>query len=256
MANRVLPITGLTVGEVSATALVCGDPARATRIAEQLQDVRLLSDQREYRIFNGRYNGQPVTVCSHGIGAPGAAIAFEELITAGVQKIIRVGTCGSMQPDIEAGSLIIATAAVQNTGYAREVVPQGYPAAADPALTLGLAQAAADLNLATRIGIVLTRDAFYGGVGGPGLPDYEQLSAANVLAVEMECAALFVVSALRGVRSGAILTVDGNVLQTPESMDDYRPHRAVVTQAIGDSIRIALQTLAGSSAPTLSGKVP
>jgi uridine phosphorylase len=244
MAEQILPITGLAVGSVSADVLVCGDPARATAIAARLQSADLLSDQREYRIYGGLYEGRPVTVCSHGIGAPGAAIAFEELITAGAKRITRIGTCGGMQADIEAGSLVIATAAVQNTGYGREVVPRGYPAAADPYLATALAQASADLSIKTHLGIVLTRDAFYGGVSAPDLPDYQQLSAANVLAVEMECAALFIVAALRGVRSAAILTVDGNVLQKAESMDSYQPHRDSVKRAVESSIEVALHALA------------
>ena len=86
----------------------------------------------------GEFEGKLVAVCSHGIGAPGAAIAFEELIRAGARGIIRVGTCGALQPGISAGHLIIATAAVQSTGYGRETVPQGYPAVADLELTLAL----------------------------------------------------------------------------------------------------------------------
>jgi len=98
-----LPHIGLTVGSVSPDVLVCGDPGRATRIAAQLDDVELLGELREYRSYRGTFAGKPVTVCSHGIGAPGAAIAFEELIAAGARRIIRVGTCGGLQPDIRSG---------------------------------------------------------------------------------------------------------------------------------------------------------
>ena len=75
-----LPITGLPVGGVSPRVIVCGDPARADRIAERLDGPAPLSHRREYRAHHGTYRGLPITVCSHGIGAPGAAIAFEELI--------------------------------------------------------------------------------------------------------------------------------------------------------------------------------
>lgn len=243
MSEQILPITGLTVGSISPDVIVCGDPARATRVAALLEDALMLSDQREYRIYNGRYQGRPLTVCSHGVGAPGAAIAFEELISAGAQRLIRVGTCGGMQPAIGSGALVIAGAAVQNTGYAREVLPPGYPAAADPRLTLALQASAQALGHKAHAGIVLTRDAFYSGPGGAATPDYRQMSAARVLAVEMECAVLFAVALLRGVSSGAILAVDGNVLQAAESMDTYQPHRDEVARATGAAVDIALHTL-------------
>lgn len=243
MSTEVLPITGLTVGGISPNVIVCGDPARASKIAGNLQDARLLADQREYRTFTGNYNGLPISVCSHGVGAPGAAIAFEELIVAGARRLLRVGTCGGLQPDIHDGHLVIATAAVQNTGYGREVAPQGYPAVADPRLTIDLQRAAKNHKVQAHAGLVLTRDAFYAGVQAPRAPDYATLSAANVLAVDMECAALFTVGLLRGVTTAAILAVDGNVLEAEESVNTYQPHRDTVTRAIEAAIHIAAQAL-------------
>jgi uridine phosphorylase len=240
MSLTELPITGLPVGGVSPRVIVCGDPARADRIAARLDDAAPLSHKREYRAHRGTYRGQPVTVCSHGVGAPGAAVAFEELIAAGAQIIVRVGTCGGMQPNIHAGHLIIAAAAVDNTGYGRETVPAGYPAAADPALTLALETAAGP---AARTGIVLSRDNFYAGVPVAGAPDYRSLSQARVLAVEMECAALFLVGALRGARTAAILVVDGNVLEAAESMEGYQPGQPIVRHALDTAISCALEAL-------------
>jgi len=238
-----LPLTGLLVGSVSPAVLVCGDPGRATKIADHLNDAVLLSEQREYRAYRGGYRGTPVTVCSHGIGAPGAAIAFEELIAAGGRQLIRVGTCGSLQLDIGVGELIVATAAVQHTGYGREVVPAGYPAVADLDLTQALRQAAASHGRSYRSGIVISKDAFYVGVPTAGVPDYPALSAAKVLCVEMECTALFLVGSLREVQTGAILAVDGNVLVERESLEGYAPHRAAVVAAVEAEIEVALEAL-------------
>ena len=106
MTQQQLPLTGLIVGRVSPNVLVCGDPERADQVASLLLEVERLSDQREYRAYRGMYGKTAVTVCSHGIGAPGAAIAFEELIAAGASRIIRVGTCGALQPNIESGDLV------------------------------------------------------------------------------------------------------------------------------------------------------
>jgi uridine phosphorylase len=239
MSNN-LPITKLVQGSVSEIALVCGDPERAAKIATQLDAVEALSKNREYHTYQGNYNGRTITVCSHGVGAPGAAIAFEELIAAGAKTILRVGSCGGIQPHVQAGHLVIVQAAVQHTGYGREIAPAGYPAVATPEVVVALQQAAAALRHPAFSGLVLTRDAFYGGVLTGHTPSYEIMAQANVLAVEMECAALFLVGSLRGIRTGAILAVDGNVLHTQESMDTYAPHARVAQQAMETAIQTAL----------------
>lgn len=241
-SNQALPITGLKVGSIPASVLVCGDPARATKTAEHLQGARLLGERREYRVYLGEFKGMAVAVCSHGVGAAGAAIAFEELISAGAKRLIRIGTCGGLQRDVKDGDLVIATAAVDATGYGRQVTPAGYPAVADWRLVHALVSAAGDRLMIK--GIVLTNDHFYGGVETPETPHYPTMTAANVVAVEMECAALFKVGSLRKVQTAAILAVDGNVMDEGESMDVYDPHRDVVAQAVEDEIEIALQALA------------
>lgn len=242
-AKQILPITGLVVGEVTPAVIVCGDPGRATKIAAKLATEQPLTDQREYRAYRGTFQGIEVTVCSHGIGAPGAAIAFEELIAAGAKQIIRVGTCGGIQPNIVSGDLVVATAAVDNTGYGRESLPPGYPASADVHLTYHLQKCAAAIHPRTFSGLVITRDNFYAGVNTPCTPDYKTMAAARVLAVEMECAALFHVASLRGVQAAAILAVDGNVLHSGETMDGYDPHQTIVAAAVNTEIEIALHTL-------------
>ena len=243
MSQRLLPITGLPVGEVTPAVIVCGDPARAARIAARLDEATPLSHHREYRALRGGYEGLPLTVCSHGVGAPGAAVAFEELIAAGARQIVRVGTCGALQAGMDAGHLVVATAAVQNTGYGRETVPDGYPAVADPTLTQALARGATEAGPPAHSGFVISRDSFYPGVPLAGAPDYRVLSAARVLAVEMECAALFLVGSLRGVATAAILAVDGNVLASAESMDSYQPGQEVVGVAVEAAIGCALRAL-------------
>lgn len=235
------------MGGVSPAVIVCGDPARADRIAGILDDAALLSNKREYRAHRGTYQGLPVTVCSHGIGAPGAAIAFEELIIAGGQTLIRVGTCGGLQADIQPGGLVIATAAVRNIGYGDEVAPRGYPSVADAALTLGLQRAASAAGHPFHSGIVLSRDGFYANVDAPAGVDYQVMSRVRVQAVEMECAALFLVGSLRGVRTAAILVADGNVLATAESAETYKPGQGIVRAAVETATTFALTALRESA---------
>lgn len=232
------------MGDVPAALLVCGDPKRAARIADRFDERQVLSQRREYHAFLGRFEGMPVAVCSHGIGAPGAAIAFEELIRAGGRRLIRTGTCGALQPGIREGHLVIATAAVSNSGYIDETVPQGYPAVADIGLSSALRQTTIEAGLEHSVGIVLTRDNFYAGVDPPGTPDYDLMSRANVIAVEMECAALFVLGSLRQVQTAAILAVDGNVLESAgETMESYDPGQESVKSAVDNEIDIALKAL-------------
>ena len=243
MNYETLPITGLAVGKVSPAVIVCGDPARATQASGYLTDAVLLSERREYRAYNGRFEGMPVTICSHGVGASGAAVAFEELIRAGARQIVRVGSCGGLQPDMRSGDLTVVTAAVDYTGYGRETVPPGYPAVADLELTLALRDVVAASGRRFCSGIVLTRDNFYRGVNTPYQPDYAVLSQAHVAAVEMECSALFIVGSLRQVQTAAILAVDGNVLVGGEKMETYDPHQDVVAEAIAAEIELALRAL-------------
>lgn len=235
-------------------ALVCGDPQRAKQVADHLTDVVLLTAQREYHAYRGTYQGVPVVVCSHGIGAPGAAIAFEELIAAGADYVIRVGTCGSLQSYIHTGHLIIATAAVQHTGYGRETAPEGYPAVADLDVTLALRKTAVQGTWPMHMGIVISRDNFYAGVRTHHTPHYKTLSVANVLAVEMECDALFLIGNLRRVHTGAILAVDGNVLDEGEDMNTYDPHSQRLRDAVEGGIQVALTavTLLEAQYPAVS----
>jgi len=80
-------------------------------------------------------------------------------------------------------------------------------------------------------------------VAAPAVPDYRAMSAARVLAVEMECAALFLVGSLRDVATAAVLVVDGNVLATAESMETYQPGQPVVAEGVAVAIRCALAAL-------------
>lgn len=246
--QKLLPHTRLEVGHVSEAVLVCGDPARAATIAGYLDHASLLAEWREYRSYRGTFHGRTLTVCSHGIGAPGAAIAFEELITAGAKIIIRVGTCGGIRPEVQAGHLVVVTAAVDHTGYGREVVPAGYPAVADAEVVLALHQIAMGQPRPCHTGFVLTRDAFYGGVPLPTTPDYQTMAQAHVLAVEMECAALFQVGHLRQIKTGAILAADGNVLHSGEAAHTFDPHQPGVQAATAAAIQIALAALSVSGA--------
>ncbi|MEH7444875.1 nucleoside phosphorylase [Bacillus sp. JJ1122] len=220
--------------------IVCGDPTRAKKIASNLTEVTQLAENREYNSFKGKWNGLEVAVVSHGVGAPGAAVCFEELIMGGAKYIIRVGTAGSYQKGIPHGSLVISTASVSCDGLTKQIVPPGFPAVADRAIVEALSQAAANSGKTAQVseGITLTLDAFYSGVIEFPHKFYKK---AGVLAVEMENSALFVISALKGVKSGSILAIDGYA--DAELREEYNPHTEQVVKAVEAEAEIALEAI-------------
>lgn len=235
-----LPILQIHSEDMPAYAIVCGDPRRAQAIAGRLDGAKELAFAREYRTFVGEYDGVQIAVVSHGVGSPGAAVCFEELIRAGVKTLIRVGTAGSYHADIPSGSLVISTAAAREEGLTRQLVPIGFPAVADGAVVDALSQAAEGAEGVIRKGITVCYDVFFAGV--EELP-HKKYKKAGVLAVEMEIAALYVVASLRGARAGAIVAIDG--FADSDLAAEYDPHTDVVTQAVEREIDIALRALTG-----------
>lgn len=233
-----MPILQVNSEDIPAFAIVCGDPGRAKLIADKLENARELAFSREYRTFVGTYHGTELAVVSHGVGSPGAAVCFEELIRAGVTTLIRVGTAGSYSSDHPAGSLIVSTAAVRAEGLTHQLVPQGYPAVADHEVTGALYETATALGGTVKKGMTVTMDVFFAGVEEIPHARYKQ---AGVLAVEMEIAALFVIASLRGVRAGAIVALDGYA--DADLAAEYDPHTDVVALAVEREIEAALRAV-------------
>ncbi len=241
--EMILPILKIRPGQVSRHVLVCGDPERVDLIAERLAGPKEIAYNREYRIVNGEYDRVPVTVASHGVGAAGACVCFEELIRAGARVLIRVGTAGSLSPSIVDGDLIVATGAVREDGVTSQLVPASYPAIADSGIVDALCEAGERRGARIARGIVLSVGAFYPGV--LPLPNAD-MSRAGAIGVEMEVSALLIVAALRGVRAGAILAVDGMAIEF--QAEAYNPNRAVVAEAVKREAAIALDALASLAA--------
>ena len=115
-------------GEVGKYVILPGDPKRCKKIAEHLDDAKLVADSREFVTYTGTLNGVKVSVTSTGIGGPSAAIALEELVKAGADTFIRVGTSGGIDLSVKSGDLVIATGAVRMEGTSKEYAPIEYPA--------------------------------------------------------------------------------------------------------------------------------
>lgn len=233
-----LSILQINAEDLPPLAIVCGDPRRAEAISHKLDNVRELAFAREYRTFVGEYEGVPLAVVSHGVGSPGAAVCFEELIRGGVQTLIRVGTAGSYSADHPAGSLIVSTAAVRAEGLTHQLVPAGFPAVADSEVVDALYETALDSEGIVKKGITVTLDVFFSGVVEVPHRQYKQ---AGVLAVEMEIAALYVIASLRGARAGAILALDGYA--DADLAGEYDPHTDVVANAVEREIITALRAI-------------
>jgi uridine phosphorylase len=237
--KRFLPLLKVEADQIKAKALVCGDPARAAKIAAKLDKAEEMSCNREYIVFNGEKDGIEMTVASHGVGASGATVCFEEIIKGGAKEIIRVGTAGSLRRDISDGDIVLATGAVREDGMTNQLVPAAYPAVAGYKLLGKLEKAGVELGIPSYSGFVLTVAAFY--------PELLELpnnlySKANVIAVEMEVSALFVIASLHRVAAGAVLAIDGMAIDF--DADSYNPHRDLVDMTIEKTIELGIRALA------------
>lgn len=220
-------------------AIVCGSPERAAWFASKLEKAQPVAKNREYHSYLGTHKGKEILILSHGVGAAGAAICFQELIDAGAENIIRLGTAGGLYKGAGPGDIVIPTAAVRKDGVSALMMPPEYPAVPDMRLTSGLIGHFAANQVSAKSGIILTSDLFYPGK----LPsDLEFFSGAGVIAVEMECSALFVICQLRSVRAGAALVLDGNPLGN--APDDYDPNPERLATSMEKCFVAAVETLA------------
>ncbi|WP_256393231.1 nucleoside phosphorylase [Natronoarchaeum rubrum] len=212
-------------GDLEDVALLPGDPGRVDRIAGHCDSSEVVAENREYKIVNAEYEGTPLTICSTGIGSPSAAIAIEELAAVGVDAVLRVGTTGALQSGIEIGDMVVATGAAKDEGTTGRYESDTYPAVPDYEVLSGLVDAAEANDEDVHVGPVATDDAFYAETD-----EYvEAWDEAGVLAVEMEAAAIFTLARRKGLRSGAICTVDGNLVegtQKGETDADELPEKA------------------------------
>jgi 5'-methylthioadenosine phosphorylase/purine-nucleoside phosphorylase len=206
--------------------LLPGDPLRAKYIAETFFDgARQVNSERGLLGFTGEYRGRPVSVQASGMGCPSAGIVVEELVQLGVKRILRVGTCGGLQPDLAMGELIVAISAVPADATATHLIG-GEPHAptADWELVHGAVHQAKELGKTVRVGPIVSSDVFYNPDGG----QYQRWSDRGILGVEMEGAMLFTLGALRKIQTGCLLLVSDVVVQGElKRISDEEMRRAV-----------------------------
>ncbi|WP_295163031.1 nucleoside phosphorylase [uncultured Brachyspira sp.] len=209
----------LKKGDAARYVLLPGDPKRVGYIAGFLDNAELKADYREYVTAAGKYKGIDVSVTSTGIGGPSASIAMEELIRAGADTFIRVGTAGGLSLKVKPNHLAIAQAAVKDEGTSKEYIPFEYPAVADINVVFALRDAAEKINADYHIGVVHSKDCFYGELEPQNSffrdkfeNNLKYYTLCGAIASEMECAALFACASLRKVRAGGIMHIVENTM--------------------------------------------
>jgi uridine phosphorylase len=198
-------------------ALLSGDPGRSQQIAaEHLTGGRDLARNRGLDAFLGHLPGGGAVVCAtSGMGAPSMSIVVNELVQAGIRTVIRIGTSGSVQEHVRAGSVVVTSASLCRQGAADDVAPPEFPAAADPFLTVALAQAAGELGYEHHVGVTASTDTFFEGQertessANPHLlrrlqGTIEEYRHLNVLNFEMEAGTLFKMGLVYGFAAGCV----------------------------------------------------
>ncbi len=232
-------------------ALLCGDPQRAARIAQQTDGVTCQTTLSENRGLNSYLcrteGGTNFISATSGMGAPSLSIVVNELVQVGIETIIRVGTCGGIAEQVKVGELVISSAALCRQGAALDVAPLEFPAAADPHLCVALAKAAQDLGITAHLGVTASVDSFYEGQersdsANPNLlrslqgitEEYRRLGILNY---EMEAGTLFKMGLVYGFAAGCVCAVLAE-RQASEAVD-----LTVKQQAERDAVRVALAAL-------------
>ncbi len=157
----------------------------------------------------------------------------------GCRAVLRLGTCGAVQPSVEPTDLVIATASCPLDGTTRQYIGEGYAPAATFEVVWALVEAASNASARHHVGLIATQDALYGV--DPGW--VARWSKAGILAQEMEASALFTVAALRGMKCGCLLTVS-NSAGHHERLPDEKLNPAIA-RMIGVGLEAAVAVSAG-----------
>ncbi|MEN8658520.1 purine-nucleoside phosphorylase [Marivita sp.] len=224
---------GAQKGEIAETVLMPGDPYRAKWAAETfLDNPVLVNEVRGMLGFTGTWNGYPVTIQGSGMGMPSLSIYANELIRDyGAKTLIRIGSCGGMQPYVGIRDVILAMTASTLSTPSRGIFKElNFAPCADWSLLRAAVAAAEAKGTKTHVGGIYSSDVFY-----DERPDLnEQMTRHGILGVEMEAAELYNLAARHSVRALAVLTVSDH-LQTGEALPSEDRERS-----FGDMVEIAL----------------
>ncbi|MET0577835.1 MAG: nucleoside phosphorylase [Ilumatobacteraceae bacterium] len=231
----------------ASIALLSGDPGRSELIAtEHLAEGAALARNRGLDSFVGRLPGGAPAVCAtSGMGAPSMSIVVNELVQVGITTIIRVGTSGSIQDHVRAGTVVIGSGALTNQGAADDIAPPQFPAVADPFLTVALADAARDRGIPHHVGVMASVDTFFEGQerwrssANPHLLRrlrgmIDEYHGLGILNFEMEAGTLFKMGVVYGFAAGCVCAI---IAQRSEA---EQPLESVKEAAVGHAIEVAV----------------
>lgn len=221
-------------GDIADTVLLPGDPLRAKHMAEtMLTEVKCFNTVRNMLGFTGIFQSKRVSIMGSGMGMGSIAIYVNELVNFyQVKKLIRVGTCGTIQKNIKLGQVILAVSASGDSG-ANIAYFNGmhYAATADFDLLINAYQTAQKLNINTIQGSIFSTDTFYDDIPNR----WDIWKKHGIIGVEMESQILYTLAKRLKAMALSILTVSDNII-TGEA--DTAKNRE---QAYEDMIKIALQ---------------
>ncbi len=197
-------------GSFADVCLMPGDPLRAKHIAETfLEGAEQVTDVRNMFGYTGTYKGRKVSVMGSGMGIPSASIYYKELITEyGVDKLIRVGSCGAISADVNVRDIVIGIGACTDSKVNRiRFKDHDFAAIADYELLEKSVNSARNMNLSVKVGNLFSADLFY----NPDPTMFDVMEKHGVLGVEMEAAGLYGVCAEFGAKGLAICTVSDHI---------------------------------------------
>jgi purine-nucleoside phosphorylase len=225
---------GAKPGEIAETVLLPGDPYRAKWAAQTfLKDAKLVNEVRGMLGFTGTWNGHPVTIHGSGMGMPSLSIYVNELIRDyDAKTLIRIGSCGAMQEQVNVRDVILAmTASSLSTPSSGIFKDLNFAPSADWSLLKAAAAAAEAKAIPIHVGGIYSSDVFY-----DERPDLnEAMTRHGILGVEMEAAELYNLAARYGRRALAVLTVSDHLITGEALPSDQRE------RSFGDMVEIALE---------------
>ncbi len=230
------PHINAKAGDFAETVLMPGDPKRSRMIAENfLEGAVLVNDVRGVQGYTGKYKGKRVSVMASGMGQPAIGIYSYELFKEyDVKNIIRIGSCGSLHPDLHLKDLIIAQAACTDGNYAVQYrLPGTFAPIADFGLLKKAVEEAEKKGVNYKVGNILSSDIFYDDAQS-GM----EWAKVGVLGIEMESAALYCNAARLGKNALCICTVSDS-FNYPEEIMSAEERQTSLTSMIEIALEIA-----------------
>ncbi len=220
---------------IAPTVLLPGDPLRAKFIAETyLDEVVQFNAVRNMLGFTGTYCGQQVSVMGSGMGIPSISLYSWELIHVfGAKQLIRVGSCGGMQPDLDIYDIVVAQSASTDSRFIEQYnLPGTFAPTGSWRLLKEVDREATQRGIDLHVGNILSSDVFYNA----DATATERWAKMGVLAVEMESAGLYSVAAAAGVDALGIFTVSDNIVTGAQTSSAERESAFTVMMELALSL--------------------